>query len=86
MSDHGHYIKRAALIGPNVAVMIECLLEKNIDDNFLEARSLWGVLSLDKKFSNELIDKACPMALAMNRLGGRAVLGIIINKGLYSNI
>jgi len=75
LSDHGHYLKRAAQIGPNAVRLIQALLEKNL--GFVDTRKIWGVLSLDKTYPVAAIDEACRMAFAMNSLSFRTVQSIL---------
>jgi hypothetical protein len=75
MHDHGHYLKRAEAVGPNVARIVSLLLEKNL--GFVDTRKVWGILSLDKSFAASEIDEACRLAIVMNRIGHRPVLDIL---------
>ena len=75
ISDHGHYLKRASQLGPNVARFVQILLERNL--GFVDTRKIWGILSLDKNYSATEIDEACRMAVSMNSISFRTVQNIL---------
>jgi transposase len=76
-ADHGHYLKNAERVGPNLARMVGVILEK--DSGFVDTRKIWGLLSLDKTFDPEAIDEAAKLALAIGRTGYRVVRDILQN-------
>lgn len=52
----------AAKVGPWTEGMVDMILRKG--DGFIDFRRIWGILSLDKKYSREEIEAACEQALA----------------------
>lgn len=71
LEDQSVYRRRARAIGPHVEAMIVSLLDQG--QGFIDTRKVWGILSLDKTHSNEVIDIACRRALDMGVLGYRVV-------------
>jgi transposase len=71
LEDQSVYRQRARNLGPHVERMIVALLEQG--QGFIDTRKVWGILSLDKKYSHEAIDRACQQALDMGSLGYRTV-------------
>ena len=47
-------------------------------DGFIDYRKIWGILSLEKKYSNDEIDAACEDALAYDNLSYQAIKKFII--------
>jgi hypothetical protein len=43
----------------------------------MDMRSIWGILSLDKKYTKKQIDDACKNCIEANQLGYRAVIRFI---------
>ena len=56
----------ASKLGPSVLVVVEEILRKG--DGFIDLRRIWGILSLDKKYSKDEIDTACQRAIYEDRL------------------
>ena len=75
MTDNNFYLDRALKIGSNVHEMIEWILKRG--NGFVDLRSIWGILNLDKDHSAEKLDLACKHALECDQLGYRAVLRFI---------
>lgn len=75
MQDGAFYIKRASKIGPWTAKLVETILE--MGQGFVDTRKVWGILSLDKNYSNERIDKASQMAIEMGDLSSRRVEALV---------
>lgn len=75
MTDNNVYLGRAMKIGPNVHEMITWILKRG--NGFVDLRSIWGILNLDKDHSAEKLDTACKHALECDQLGYRAVLRFI---------
>ncbi len=75
VGDHGHYLRHAGRIGPNVVRMVSAILEKNL--GFVDTRKIWGLLSLDKKHDPRAIDDACRYALELGFIGYRAVRDLL---------
>lgn len=67
LEDDSLYALRARKLGPAVEQMVKALLVRG--DGFIDYRRVWGILSLDKKFSPEQINEACETALSLNKLG-----------------
>ena len=55
--------------------MVDWILKKG--NGFVDVRSIWGILNLDKDHSREKLDLACKHALECDQLGYRAVLRFI---------
>jgi len=66
LKDHGHYLKRAAEIGMNAERFISIVLARG--EGFVDTRVVWGLLTLNKKYSNADIDKACLSALELSQV------------------
>lgn len=71
LSSGDGYRQRAQALGPQVDVMIEKILAQG--DGFIDLRKVWGILSLDKRYSASRIDGACGRALVIGQLGYQAV-------------
>lgn len=71
LRDDSVYRKRAQGLGPNVDRMIQDVLEQG--QGFIDTRKVWGILSLDKRYSAEQIDASCRRALSLGQSGYRAV-------------
>jgi len=72
MKEDSHYMKRASKLGPEVERLIMILLQQG--NGFIDTRKIWGVLSLDKKYSAERINKACQDTIACGEFSYRTVL------------
>ena len=72
MKEDSHYMKRAAKLGPEVERLIMILLQQG--NGFIDTRKIWGILSLDKKYSAERIDQACKDATQCGEFSYRTVL------------
>jgi len=66
LSDHGHYLKRAQQIGKNVERFVGIVLARG--EGFVDTRVVWGLLTLNKKYENIDIDKACLSALELSQV------------------
>lgn len=66
LSDHGHYLSRAAEIGVNVERFIGIVLARG--EGFIDTRVVWGLLTLNKKYANADVDKACFAALELSQV------------------
>jgi hypothetical protein len=66
LQDHGHYLKRAGQIGANVERFINIVLARG--EGFIDTRVVWGLLTLNKKYANTDIDKACLSALELSQV------------------
>jgi transposase len=76
MEDDSLYALRARRLGPAVEQMVKVLLRRG--DGFIDYRRVWGILSLDKKFSAERINLACEQALSLNKLSYRFVQQLLM--------
>lgn len=75
INDGEHYLRQAEKIGGNAKELVkEILLQGN---GFVDTRKIWGILSLDKKYSKEAIDEACGFALGCDQLSYRSVLSFL---------
>ena len=75
MTDNNNYLNRAMKLGSHVHEMIEWILKRG--NGFVDLRSIWGILNLDKDHSAEKLNLACKHALECDQLGYRAVLRFI---------
>ena len=66
LEDHGHYLSRAAEIGVNVERFIGIILARG--EGFVDTRVVWGLLTLNKKYANADVDKACFAALELSQV------------------
>ena len=71
LQDHGHYLKRAEVIGANAQRFIDIILARG--EGFVDTRAVWGLLTLNKKYNNADIDKACLSALELSQVNLRTV-------------
>lgn len=76
LNDHGHYIKRAEAIGPNVARFIQIILSRG--EGFVDTRVVWGVLTLNKKFSSAAVDRACESALEVSCVNLQTLRSLLV--------
>jgi hypothetical protein len=63
LQDHGHYLRQALMIGANVERFISIVLARGA--GFVDTKVVWGLLTLNKKYSNADIDKACLSAIEL---------------------
>jgi len=75
LQNHAHYIKQAELIGANVSRMIQIILARG--EGFVDTRVVWGVLTLNKKYSHEAIDKACASAIELSSISLRTLCALL---------
>lgn len=71
LRDHGHYLKQARSIGVNVERLIGIVLARG--EGFVDTKVVWGILTLNKKYMNADIDKACLSALELAQVNLRTV-------------
>jgi hypothetical protein len=74
---HEFYINRAEKIGINCKTIVSIIL--SLGNGFVDTRIVWGILSLDKKYSKSDIDLACEKSLKIKSYSYRAVLAFITN-------
>ena len=75
MQDNDYLLGKAEKIGEKVREMIETILMRG--RGYVDTRSIWGILSLDKDHNKFQVNKACGYALECDQLGYRAVLRFI---------
>jgi len=75
MEDGSVYRQRAAALGPHVERMVLRLLQ--LGQGFIDTRKVWGILSLDKRYTAQRIDRACRRALELKRLSYRTVKSLL---------
>lgn len=71
LQDHGHYLRRAKAIGGNAERFVDIILSRG--EGFVDTKVIWGLLTLDKKYTNVDIDKACLSALELSPVNLRTV-------------
>lgn len=71
LKDHGHYLKRAADIGPHVERFINIILARG--EGFVDTRVVWGLLTLNKAYANVDVDRACQSALELSQVNLKTV-------------
>jgi hypothetical protein len=72
MKDSSIYLQRARDIGPHCEMQVRKILD--ISEDFIDLRKVWGILSLNKKYSHSQIEDACQRATAADEYGYRSVL------------
>lgn len=75
IQDGAFYCRRAAAIGPNVRAWVEEVLKQG--QGFVDTRRVWGVLSLEKRYEREGIDRACARALELGSTSYRMVMRML---------
>ncbi len=73
-----HYRKRAAKLGPYVEEVVLKLLSQG--NGFIDTRKIWGILALDKKYTDMEINEACMKALSVEAYGYRSILALLEMK------
>lgn len=71
LQDHGHYIKQARGIGPSAEQFVGIILARG--EGFVDTRAVWGLLTLNKKYTETDIDKACLSALELSQVNLKTV-------------
>ena len=66
LQDQGHYLKKASLIGKNVERFVSIVLSRGA--GFVDTKVIWGLLTLNKTYKDEDIDKACLSALELEEV------------------
>jgi hypothetical protein len=75
LNDHGHYIRRAESIGANVARFVQIILARG--EGFVDNRIVWGVLTLNKKYSALEVDNACKSAIELSSIHLKTVHSLL---------
>jgi hypothetical protein len=79
--DHGMYLSRAKVIGESVEILVASILKQG--NGFIDTRKVWGILSLDKSYSAERIEKACKLCLELEQYSYQSLRRILeMNSGL----
>ena len=78
MQDGSYYRQSAAKIGPYVEQVIHRLLMQG--DGFIDTRKVWGILSLDKKYTPDEINEGCRRAISVDSYSYRTVLRFLQSK------
>jgi hypothetical protein len=77
--DGSYYRERAAQLGRYTEqVILKLLLD---GQGFIDTRKIWGILSLDKKYSPEAINEACRQAISIGSYSYRTIL-MFVNSTL----
>lgn len=71
LSDHGHYLKRASEIGPEVERFVSHVLARG--EGFVDTRIVWGILTLNKTYTDFDVNKACAGALELSQVNMKCV-------------
>lgn len=66
------YLQKARDIGPHCEAQVRQIL--TISEDFIDLRTIWGILSLSKKYTHAQIEEACERANAVLEYGYKAVL------------
>lgn len=75
LEDHGHYLEKASLIGKNAERFVSIILARG--SGFVDTKVIWGLLTLNKKYSNEDIDKACLSALELEEVKLKTIRSLL---------
>lgn len=75
LQNHAHYIKQAEAIGANVSRVIQIILARG--EGFIDTRVVWGILTLNKKYSATAIDKACESAIELGLINLRTLYALL---------
>ena len=75
MQDNDRLLEKAKKIGDQTEEMIRSILMRG--RGYVDTRSVWGILSLDKDYGKEQINKACRYALECEQLGYQSVMRFI---------
>ncbi|MCK5884576.1 MAG: hypothetical protein KAG61_12870 [Bacteriovoracaceae bacterium] len=75
MQDNDYLLTKAAKIGEDVKEMVEVILLRG--RGYVDTRSIWGILSLDKDHGKDQVNLACKYALECDRLGYQGVMRFI---------
>ena len=70
--DGSYYRQRALKLGHCVEQVIHHLLMHG--DGFIDTRKVWGILSLDKKYTPDEINESCRRAISVDSYSYRTVL------------
>lgn len=80
LEDEQHYLQESLKIGEYAQRLVATLL--NQKRGFINLRKIWGILSLNKTYSSELINEACKIALEVDSISYLGVKNILEAKGI----
>ena len=83
MKDTSIYMRRASKLGKSVEELIQILLQQG--NGFIDTRKIWGILTLDKKYSPEEINEACRTAIEIGSYSYQLVKRILITMAARNN-
>jgi hypothetical protein len=75
MKEGSYYRRAAAKLGPYVEEVVVKLLQQG--NGFIDTRKIWGILALDKKYTDVQINEACGKALSLEAYGYRSILALL---------
>lgn len=75
MQDNDYLLNKAGKVGDEVKEMVKTILMRG--RGYVDTRSIWGILSLDKDYEKHQVNKACRYALECDQLGYQAVMRFI---------
>jgi len=75
MREGSHYRKTAAKLGPYVEEVVVRLLGQG--NGFIDTRKIWGILALDKKYTDVQINEACRKAISVEAYNYRSILTLL---------
>jgi hypothetical protein len=75
IKEGSYYRKAAAKLGPYVEEVVVRLLSQG--NGFIDTRKIWGILALDKKYTDVQINEACQKALSVEAYGYRSILTLL---------
>lgn len=79
LQDHSQYRTRAARLGNHVEEVIVSILKES--RGFIDTRKIWGILSLDKRYTAEAINNACKEAIQLDLVSYRTIKGLLEIEG-----
>jgi hypothetical protein len=71
LEDHGHYLKSARAVGLDVERFVSVVLARG--EGFIDTRIVWGILTLNKTYSDIDVNKACSGALELSQVNMKCV-------------
>lgn len=84
LQDNEHYRKKASKLGEHVEKVVVNILKQG--NGFVDTRKIWGILSLDKKYSAGEINEACERAIGVGSYSYRTIMALLLIKGAQSEI
>ena len=71
LQDNHYHLERAEKIGPFCKEIVLHILAH--EKGFISYRHIWGILSLDKNFTTDVIEQACKVAFEINSFRYRTI-------------